>query len=963
VTVNSSLGRTGMRCALAVSVLLGFAMAVPAFAAGVTAAQTTASLSGRVQTPDGQPVAGAQVTVDGAGRAATISGNDGRFAFPNLAAGLYALRVSKAGFAWLERDDVLVGDANVSFDVALSPSSFSSLQTIGRVSTNVPGKISLNTTTAAVDVISAQAFADQGSLQVTKLLEEAPGVSLTSNAAGGGSNHASLGAPEYPQLRGALPYETESLIDGHAASVGAIGTFSPLLILPALLQNIEIAKGPGSMPAEINYAVGGTVNYRTLEPTRKPEFAAELGGDRYGGIDTSLRATGSLANHRIDYAFAYATLGTPGPLQNYPAASSQVFLAFGAQPWTINGHQLPGSPAFEVLAPTQQYAGGAAIRFAEPLYLCCTPVNTGFNTRGELGKLRFNFSEQTALTVSYLGGQSADNFSGTILGSGTPLLNYSTFVPPAGYTGSIAPGTSIPFDTQANTAYSEYLQQNLFQGELRSSIGATTLLARAYSGFDSTLAQEYTPGQTLSVTENAWGGIALCPLGTTAHGATCLGAGGATVAPVTSFFNGQPVTLTTFSPATYTQLIDSVYGYSLEADRPVGAALVSLAVDRSNHSSDEFALGAGTTATQVVLPPGSGQQFTTVLARAQLPVAARLSATFSTYFTSYASHYTGDGGVTWHDATHATTLPRLAFSWRPNPDVAWRFATGGSIAPPYISLLSSPGTTPVHDPPGQAQGYFINANNGQIAPETAFGYDLGVDWRIRPALRFSSDLYLTNLRDMFLTQTSQQGTFTPASGASVGVTEPLYVTETGNLGNARYEGIELALDQAPLRGFGFKLQGSLQRAFAYNISPALYSTTSGPNTTNLGVIPNINFQASGSGFNAISPGRIPYSQGYAEVNFRTAAASLFLLGYTYFGPNNAFNQPAFGVVSASVRVPLWKDGYVQLSGDNLTDVYGQPYGALLGGVPVPLINGKLGVIAASNYGPTTLQLSLHQVIR
>jgi hypothetical protein len=62
-------------------------------------------------------------------------------------------------------------------------------------------------------------------------------------------------------------------------------------------------------------------------------------------------------------------------------------------------------------------------------------------------------------------------------------------------------------------------------------------------------------------------------------------------------------------------------------------------------------------------------------------------------------------------------------------------------------------------------------------------------------------------------------------------------------------------------------------------------------------------------------------------------------------------------------VPLWKEGYVQLSGDNLTDVYGQPYGALLGGVPVPLINGKLGVIAASNYGPTTLQLTLHQTFR
>lgn len=506
------------------------------------------------------------------------------------------------------------------------------------------------------------------------------------------------------------------------------------------------------------------------------------------------------------------------------------------------------------------------------------------------------------------------------------------------------------------------MQQNLFQAEVRSAIGATTLLARAYSGFDSTLAAEYTPGQTLSVTENAWGGIALCPPGDSAQGATCLAPGGGTVAPVTSFFNGQPVALTTFSPATYTLLQDNVYGYAAEADRPIGQTVLSVAFDRSNHESDESTLTAGQTLTQVVLPRGSGQQFTTVLARAQAALTPRLSATLATYVTSYASHYTGDGGVTWSDATHADVLPRLGFSLVPTADFAWRLALGGSIAPPYIALLSSPGTTPVHNPPGQAQGYFINANNGQIAPEKAFGYDLGFDWRLHPAVHLSSDVYLTHLRDMFLTETSQQGTYAATSGASAGIAEPLYVTQTANLGNARYEGVELALDTAPLHGLGFKIQGSLQRAYAYDIAPSFYATAAGANTTNLGVIPNINFQASGSGFNAISPGRIPYSQGYTEVNVRTKNGGLLLLGYTYYGPNNAFNQPAFGVLSSSVRVAFGKDRWLEISGDNLTDVYGAPYDALVGGVPVPLINGKLGVITGSNYGPATVQLTFHQII-
>ncbi len=168
-----------------------------------------------------------------------------------------------------------------------------------------------------------------------------------------------------------------------------------------------------------------------------------------------------------------------------------------------------------------------------------------------------------------------------------------------------------------------------------------------------------------------------------------------------------------------------------------------------------------------------------------------------TYYTSYASHFTGNGGATWSDATHAATIPRIAFSWRPSPDMAWRLAAGGSIAPPYIALLSSPGTTPVLNPAGAAQGYFINANNGQIAPEKAFGYDLGLDTRLRPSLLFSSDLYLTNVNNMFLTETSQQGTYTSTTGNSAGIPLPLYVTQTGNLGNARYEGIEFQFDDAP----------------------------------------------------------------------------------------------------------------------------------------------------------------------
>jgi len=950
------------RCVAFATLCVGVWAALGGLARG---AEPGGELNGHVLTPNGQPVAAAAVTLDGPAHLAAATDDRGAFAFSGVQSGTYALQIAKPGFDPLVRSDVVVfAGARTTIDAVLTPSSFSSLQTIGRVATSAAGKIAINTTTAAISVIPLHTFLDQGSLQVTKVLEETPGVTLVSNAAGGGSNRASLGAPMYPQLRGALYYESASLIDGHPASVGAIGTFNPLLVLPALLQSVEVAKGPGAMPAEINYAIGGTVNYRTLEPTRERQVTIDLGTDRYGGTNTALRATGSLADHRLDYALAYATLGTSGPLQNYGVAGSQVFLALGSPPWTINGQAVPGVPVFITPATgLAQYQGSPGSQhFSEPIYTCCAPVSTGFNARGEVAKFRYNFSQQTALTVSYLGGQSGQNYQGTILGSDAPLINFTTFVPPAGYTGSVAAGTPIPFDTQANTPYYEYLQQNLFQAELRTTLGGTTLLARAYSGFDSTLAEDYTPGQNISLTENAWGGIALCPAGDIAKGAGCVTPGGAAATPVMTFFNGQPTAFTVTTPANYTILTDHVRGASLEADRPIGNAVLSVAVDRSIHDSFEFALSPAMGTNTVVLPPGSSEGFTTFLARVETPLGPRLSATLGSYATWYTAHYTGNGGVTWSEAVHAEEIPRLAFLWRANADSSVRFAVGGSIAPPYISLLSSPGTTPVHNPAGAAQGYFINANDGQIAPEKAFGFDLGFDRRMLPTVRASADVYFTHVRDMFLTETSQQGTFTPTTGASAGITGPLYVTQTANLGNARYEGVEFEVDQEPQAGVGFKLQGALQRAFTYGLSPAFYATTAGPNTTNLGVIPEINFQASGNGFNAISPGRIPYSQGYAELNFRTRRGALLLAGYTYFGSNNSFNQPAFGVLSASVRLPLSAQSWVQLSGDNLTNVYSQPYAALLAGVPVPLINGKLGVVAGSNYGPPTLQLTLHQAV-
>jgi outer membrane receptor for ferrienterochelin and colicin len=296
-----------------------------------------------------------------------------------------------------------------------------------------------------------------------------------------------------------------------------------------------------------------------------------------------------------------------------------------------------------------------------------------------------------------------------------------------------------------------------------------------------------------------------------------------------------------------------------------------------------------------------------------------------------------------------------------------RFSAGGSIAPPYVSLLSSPGGNPIPDAVGGATKYFLSQNNGQISPETAFSYDLGIDKRLPSSISVSADVYLTNLHNLFLNSQFQNGTYTPkAPNADAGNTEPLFITQTKNLGQARYEGIEVAVQRTPVVGFGFRAQGSLARAFTYNLPAGFYDTQTGKYTTNLGIIPNVNFFGSNGFFSGVGGGRVPYSSGYAEVSYRTRAATYYNLGMTYYGPNNAFNYPAFEVFSASARFQLAKGTTLTISGDNLFGAYNAPFSAYMGGVPVPLANGAyggatrgyFGITRGTNYGPSVVRVAL-----
>lgn len=1004
-------------------------LVLAAFVAGAPLASnaaTTAVVTGVVQASSGAPLAGAQVDLNGPTHLRKITDARGTFTFPEVPTGLYSLQVAKPGYN-VYRDDevaVFIGET-ATVNVTLAEASFSSLKTIASVSTSQAGVAHINASSAAINSISAQTFENQGAQQVTAVLDQLPGVFLTPYNPNNGNpnNGASPGSVQTPQIRGALPYETESLIDGHPVSVGSQGTFSPTLINPFLLQDVELVKGPGSMPVEINYAVNGTLNYRTLDPTKDNRFSGTIGADKWGGISTGFKLTGSTSTSKIGYAFGYVTDGAPGPLANFRYSASALPL-FGAAGLSVSptgnlsvynvnagqGQQVIGGLPLGQGGPPAAWAPyGISQTFAEPVVGCCFESDTGYHSTSELAKLIFNFSKSTSLKLSYLGGQSVvgnGDSSGTyttdnVAGTGLPFMYFAPCGSTAGagncvngltgapYSGPMyncssagpACGSAIPFDLSAvNGMGFSRTQQNLFQGEFRTALGQTgTVLARYYTGSLNNYTPEGAPaGQTLNYTMRTWGALPLCPVGDTYYNVATGCSSGAQ--PTLTTFNGQSVAFSAVSQAASVSSNDSMKGETLEVQEFLGNNTVTLAYDRSEQASSALTDEPSVGLTSRSPAMGSNQTFTTFSLRDTVTIKPKLLLDLGDYAINYKSHYSPDGGLTWGDSSHSYNEPRAALTWHPNADSAYRLAAGGSIAPPYIGLMSGdalPSSWSYVIGGVPSLGFILNTNNGQINPETAFGYDLGFDHRIARATSVSADLYFTQVHNLFLPETelltTAQATAYGCPGAG---TSPCYITQQANLGQARYEGIELAVDHAPQFGFGWKVQGSLQRAYTYNLPQYFYCANPGPGCTNdinLAVIPNVNFGGQPTalllGASGIGGGRVPYAGGYGELNWTGRHGQYYGLGATYFGNNNAFNEPPFFVLSGSARVKLGDHGTrLQLSADNIAGAYANPYPGFFNGIPLPLVNGAQGPSGpiyfaptpAGNYGPTAFRFIILQ---
>jgi hypothetical protein len=736
---------------LCLAVALAFPVAsvtFPAAASAQTAAAAT--VSGTIVDASGRPIGGARVTIASATVSRVVRANpDGTFS-ATVPPDTYSVTATLAGFQSTTQDGVTVTPGAASALRIALPNA--TLTTIGTINTSTQRQTALNTTTAATATVNAQTFLDQGQLQVTNVLDQIPGVEINRDS----SN--SPGANTSISIRGAQPYESQVLIDGHPVVTSANGAngFNSTFINSLLLGDIQVDKGPGSLPNTIEDAVGGTLNFRTPSITGGPTGSFVGGADSFFGSYFGIKASDTFG--KLGVLVGYAENETPGYLP--PGA-----IAYGGQV----------APS---VGPGQAYDPHVgAVDFTYP-------ASQNFGSRSQLFKLAYNFSPETSIQFTSYSTQTNLDETGTNFESVNALVvpcydtaatsvatsactaatkkpNY-TSTPNLGYVGQ-----TLPIDlygTYPNT--SGFDNEPIFSGEFRTVVGPGSLLARYYTGaINRVITQNFAANAVEPCATPA------CPNGDVFTPGQL---------PVYNAYNGEPYVEDT---------IDILHGFDAQYTVPFGANTVTAGFDRhvdtATFGEYDPTLGPPT------FTQGLNIQSIAYSLRGTFALTPKLTLSSGNYLSS--TSYVG----TRFD-------PRDGLAYRVNRSAVVRASYGSAYVAPYYGLIN---TAPY------VSGGVLNLATSTFKPETSSGYDIGTDINVARDTLFSFDGYLTNIFNRYTSVTAE-------TAGTLGNRAYTEISQNGNQAVVREEGLELQLTHAPRIGLGFHSAVDLLRDYAYNQNPA-----------------------------------------------------------------------------------------------------------------------------------------------
>jgi iron complex outermembrane recepter protein len=221
------------------------ALAATVLAPGAVWSQGAYVVTGLVVSPDGRPLAGAQVVVVATGRG-TLADGEGRFQLRDMPAGVHGLEATMIGHAPGRREVVVSPSSSELVEIMLRPTPLSlpGLQ----VTATPAGRDPLAVAQATTE-LSGRALERNLGASLAQTLESQPGMSVRYNGPG----------VSMPVLRGLTGDRLLILQDGQRTSDLSGSDDHALTLDPLAAQRIEVVRGPASLLYGTN-ALGGVVN-------------------------------------------------------------------------------------------------------------------------------------------------------------------------------------------------------------------------------------------------------------------------------------------------------------------------------------------------------------------------------------------------------------------------------------------------------------------------------------------------------------------------------------------------------------------------------------------------------------------------------------------------------------------------------------------------------------------------------
>lgn len=835
---------------------------------GARAAANLGTLSGTVTAPNGAAIGGATVVVTGPANRTTASDARGAFSVA-LPPGEYRVEVTKGGFAPAVVDEVTIftGESH-PLAIEMRPAGLNSLLSIAAVRST--RGTSLNTTAAAASYVPGQAFANLANPQINDVLQRQPDAVIQRM---GSQPDTSI------VLGGVQPYETQVLIDGHPISMGQYGVWLSEYFNAFLVAGIETQTGPGNTTPFAATVVGGTANILTPGFTQTPTVDATIGSDSYQSQFSNLLVSGS--EGKLQYVAGAGYGSNNGP---YFQTDHCVFL--------------PQNPGY---SNTPQSAG--IVQF-------CGDASGSLFTKGEVAKVRYNFSQVTSLDLGFVGSQ------GGFLPQGTA---YGQYIGPTKVLGCYnAPNYKPATPLCTNPADSDligktipgylwypgsnvYSNQPIFTAQLRSTLGDVTVLDRPYAGnieriVDGAAENGFPyaygiPGKQFET---------YCNAGFNHHLYEVVVADGLQECQQSQFSELER---------------DRLYGNTLSLARPFGESQLTFTWDY--HGDNTFAYY--NTPSQIATP-NTTERYNTVSLVGDLAAARNLRVEAGLYDTTWRLA----GSQPQPGASPPAPLVGLTRStsrfdlhvgliYQPHGNVVYRAAFGTSETYPFANQVSGePQLTPNS---ATFPGGFVTEKNAFLNPETSTAFDAGGDVRLRDGSTVSLDATRTEIYDVFENLTQPNAIAVPGQPIGLALIRPINAAElTAQMLAVRY-------NNQPRTGIGYYGALAVESSQVNGIPASFYlgAAKCVPGyTTFCGVLPANGQQI--CGFGQATPGTptcIPYLKGYGQISYAFRNGAYAGLGMDFEGKNNAYFQPPFVQLDLTLRNPVTELMDVAVSVQNL----------------------------------------------